>query len=257
MERITRLKLGAETELSLDDDPLYFSNFCQQHLVILERVGSLKSGYNLEAVFGRYIVTTYPKTEDKYDIKGFRERMGGRPPAAEQQGFKLKEEDYVSAEEQAARREKDIKDIQIIIDGHWSSTPPAGRTGSAPVVHDIPIPYNPNQEEGPRGRATMNRLAGPCRLGRVMRFPRPAFEYANPDHNHEADEHGTKVSSKYIECRNGEKFTIHVRANKTYDHQQPVPHTLSLATYIDGQWIGGELCRESHLNDGPFRVVPL
>ncbi|KAK8133913.1 hypothetical protein PG984_005925 [Apiospora sp. TS-2023a] len=83
---------------------------------------------------------------------------------------------------------------------------------------------------------------------------RPAFEYADPDHNHDAEEHGTKVSSKYIECRNGETFTIHVRVNKTYDHQQPVPHTLNLAVYIDGQWIRGELCRESHLKDGPFRT---
>ncbi|KAK7978132.1 hypothetical protein PG988_005622 [Apiospora saccharicola] len=110
----------------------------------------------------------------------------------------------------------------------------------------------------------MNRLAGsgpgmamPCRplsLGAAMQYPRPAFEYADPDHNPDAEGHGTQVSSKYIECRNGETFTIHVRVNKTHDHQQPVPHTLNHAVCIDGHRIGRELCRESHLRDGPLRV---
>ncbi|KAK8078006.1 hypothetical protein PG996_004176 [Apiospora saccharicola] len=78
-----------------------------------------------------------------------------------------------------------------------------------------------------------------------MQYPRPAFEYADPDHNPDAEGHGTQVSSKYIECRNGETFTIHVRVNKTHDHQQPVPHTLNHAVCIDGHRIGRELCRES------------
>ncbi|KAK8087033.1 hypothetical protein PG994_002007 [Apiospora phragmitis] len=83
---------------------------------------------------------------------------------------------------------------------------------------------------------------------------RPAFEYADPDHNQEPDENGTKMSSKYIESRCGEEFTIHVRINPTYDHHQPIPHTLNLAAYTDGQWIRGELCRQNNLHDGPFRV---
>ncbi|KAK7921155.1 hypothetical protein PG985_009177 [Apiospora marii] len=83
---------------------------------------------------------------------------------------------------------------------------------------------------------------------------RPAFEYADPDHSNEAGGHGPKMSSKFIQCRNGEEFKIHVRVNSTYDHQQPVPHTLNLAAYIDGQWIRGELCRENNLKNGHFRV---
>ncbi|KAK8039243.1 hypothetical protein PG993_007654 [Apiospora rasikravindrae] len=83
---------------------------------------------------------------------------------------------------------------------------------------------------------------------------RPAFEYGDPDHSHELNGPGTKVSSKYIESRSGEEFAIHVRVNPTYDHQQPVPHTLNLAAFIDGQWIRGELCRDGHIRDGPFQV---
>lgn len=83
---------------------------------------------------------------------------------------------------------------------------------------------------------------------------RPAFEYADLDTNNKAGEHDTKISSKFIQCRNGEQFTIHVRVNANYDHHQPVPHTLNLAAYIDGQWIRGELCRENQLKDGPFRL---
>ncbi|KAK8083024.1 hypothetical protein PG996_001805 [Apiospora saccharicola] len=60
----------------IDEDPLYSGNFCQQLSVILKRVGSLNSGYNLNVVFGRYIVTTYPKAKNKYDINGFRKLMG-------------------------------------------------------------------------------------------------------------------------------------------------------------------------------------
>ncbi|KAK7954354.1 hypothetical protein PG988_015048 [Apiospora saccharicola] len=60
--------------------------------------------------------------------------------AAEQQSFKLKEEDYVSAEEHAARREKLIKDIQIIIDGQarkkeWSDSALAAVHSSE--LHDL------------------------------------------------------------------------------------------------------------------------
>ncbi|KAK7924672.1 hypothetical protein PG985_006726 [Apiospora marii] len=60
----------------IDEDPSYYGNFCQQLSTILKRVGSLNSGYNLKVVFGRYIVTTYPKTKEKYDIEGFRKLMG-------------------------------------------------------------------------------------------------------------------------------------------------------------------------------------
>lgn len=60
----------------IDEDPVYFGNFCQQLSTILKRMGSLNSGYNLKVVFGRYIVTTYPKAKTKYDIEGFRKLMG-------------------------------------------------------------------------------------------------------------------------------------------------------------------------------------
>ncbi|KAK8049087.1 hypothetical protein PG994_010817 [Apiospora phragmitis] len=60
----------------IDEDPLYFGNFCQQLSAILKREGRLNSGYNLKVVFGRYIVTTYPKQKDKYDLEGFRRLMG-------------------------------------------------------------------------------------------------------------------------------------------------------------------------------------
>ncbi|KAK8056750.1 hypothetical protein PG993_001977 [Apiospora rasikravindrae] len=59
-----------------DDNPLYFGNFCQQLSAVLKRVGRLNSGYNLKVVFGRYVVTTYPKKRDKYDLEGFRKLMG-------------------------------------------------------------------------------------------------------------------------------------------------------------------------------------
>ncbi|KAK8094557.1 hypothetical protein PG997_001242 [Apiospora hydei] len=84
---------------------------------------------------------------------------------------------------------------------------------------------------------------------------RPAFEYGDPDHSHKPDDAGAKVSSKYIESRRGEGFSIHVRVNPTYHHQQPSPHTLNLAAYIDGQWVRGELCRENSLSNGPFVAI--
>ncbi|KAK7948209.1 uncharacterized protein PG986_009095 [Apiospora aurea] len=84
---------------------------------------------------------------------------------------------------------------------------------------------------------------------------RPAFEYGDPDHSRKPDDAGTKVSSKYIESRRGEGFSIHVRVNPTYNHQQPAPHTLNLAAYIDGQWVRGELCREGSLSNGPFVAI--
>ncbi|KAK8135924.1 hypothetical protein PG984_003864 [Apiospora sp. TS-2023a] len=66
------------------------------------------------------------------------------PAAAEQQGFKLKEEDYVSAEEHAARREKLIKDIQIIVDGlarkkEWPDS--ALAAVHLPELHDLTEQY--------------------------------------------------------------------------------------------------------------------
>ncbi|KAK8019599.1 hypothetical protein PG990_004737 [Apiospora arundinis] len=60
----------------IDEDPLYFGNFCLQLSAILKRVGRLNSGYNLKVAFGRYILTTYPKKRDTYDLVGFRKLMG-------------------------------------------------------------------------------------------------------------------------------------------------------------------------------------
>ncbi|KAK8089553.1 hypothetical protein PG997_004514 [Apiospora hydei] len=68
--------MDAQPKDRIDENPLYLGNFCQQLSAVLKRVGRLNSGYNLKVVFGRYIVTTYPKKRDKYDLEGFRKLMG-------------------------------------------------------------------------------------------------------------------------------------------------------------------------------------
>ncbi|KAK8126308.1 uncharacterized protein PG998_002067 [Apiospora kogelbergensis] len=90
-----------------DEDPLYLDNFCHKLSAILKRIGRLNSGYNLKVAFGRYILTTYPKKRDTYDLEGFRKLMGqsrcqgrlvshlGRPNEAMRILSALKREDGV------------------------------------------------------------------------------------------------------------------------------------------------------------------
>ncbi|KAI0137269.1 hypothetical protein BJ170DRAFT_689615 [Xylariales sp. AK1849] len=52
----------------------------------------------------------------------------------------------------------------------------------------------------------------------------------------------SKVVTKYIECIDGAKFSVHISVTNQYDLKEP-SHTLNFATYVDGHWAKGELCR--------------
>ncbi|KAI1344071.1 hypothetical protein F5Y15DRAFT_426590 [Xylariaceae sp. FL0016] len=68
-------------------------------------------------------------------------------------------------------------------------------------------------------------------------------------------------SSKFIECLDGQQFTVHLRVTKDYEWGYK-NHSLNFALLIDGQWVKGELCRahytrfESWDRDITNRVVP-
>ncbi|RYP19650.1 hypothetical protein DL765_003243 [Monosporascus sp. GIB2] len=70
-----------------------------------------------------------------------------------------------------------------------------------------------------------------------------ATEYADPDAAAAGDAGSCKTSSRYIECKDKAKFTVHLKVTKDYPwgHRN---HSLNIGIFIDGEYAKGELCRE-------------
>ncbi|KAK6084136.1 hypothetical protein SCUP234_03465 [Seiridium cupressi] len=63
---------------------------------------------------------------------------------------------------------------------------------------------------------------------------------------------GPKVITKYIQCVEDTQFSVLVGVNNEYDFTNGTSHSLSLAVYIDGQWVRGPICRARDTRDRPW-----
>ncbi|KAK9417531.1 putative C2 NT-type domain-containing protein [Seiridium unicorne] len=63
---------------------------------------------------------------------------------------------------------------------------------------------------------------------------------------------GPKIITKYIQCVEDTQFSVLVGVNNEYDFTNETSHSLSLAVYIDGQWVRGPICRARDTRDRPW-----
>ncbi|KAK9778797.1 putative C2 NT-type domain-containing protein [Seiridium cardinale] len=63
---------------------------------------------------------------------------------------------------------------------------------------------------------------------------------------------GPKIITKYIQCVEDTQFSVLVGVNNEYDFTNGTSHSLSLAVYIDGQWVRSPVCRARDTRDQPW-----
>lgn len=90
---------------------------------------------------------------------------------------------------------------------------------------------------------------------RDLRDPvRDLPEYPDPSASSSSLASGTPGSTRYIACRDAQKFLVHLSVSNAYSFSRPRPHSLNLAVFIDGAWAAGKLARAPDVQTRPFRV---